>query len=108
VFNLLCRMDSLDAQNTHFLLQINNMTLITIYKVMIRSKVSQKYLKYNMNKILVFSLILDFCDSKGFCKPSFSDALQSLVEATPAKGQVLTEKKCMTLIRSSFFYIGPI
>ena len=48
-----------------------------------------------MNKMLVFSLILDFCDSKGFCKPSFSDALQSLVEATPTKGQALSEKKCM-------------
>ena len=39
-----------------------------------------------MNKVFILSLILDFCDSKGFCKPSFSDALQSLVESTPTKG----------------------
>ena len=46
VFNLLRRMDSLDAKNTHFILIIKyHMTLISIYKVMIRSKVSQKYLQ---------------------------------------------------------------
>ena len=44
VLNLLRRMDSLDAKNTHLLLIIKYMTLITIYKVVIRSKVSQKYL----------------------------------------------------------------
>ena len=66
--------------------------------------------------MLVFSLILDFCDSKGSCKPSFSDALQSLVEATPTKGQALSEKKCMNyhilseknFDCSSLVYIGPL
>ena len=59
-----------------------------------------------MNKILFFSLILDICDSKGFCKPSFSDALQSLVENTPTKGQFLSRRKCMTLIRNPLYAIS--